>query len=248
MLRKPITYTTFDGETVTEDFYFNLTKAELIELELSTPGGFTEHLTQIAQSNDGKAIIEKFKEIIKMAYGVRSEDGKRFIKKPELFEEFTQTEAYSVLFMELATEANKSAEFINGLVPQDLARQAHEVTQNASVQAPTTQTPEAAVQNPARRMPQDRLPKQRKDQYRTEQLPQPEVTEGSNSSTDETALPAEPVTQEAAEPKTHYTLEELAALPGDQLRRLQEQGLDSDPDGGFTVRPPHESGQGFSQA
>lgn len=120
MLKKTITYTDFNGDTQTEDFYFHLSKAELVELELSEKGGFAEMLQSIVEAEDGKTIIAKFKELILKAYGVRSEDGRRFIKNDKLSEEFSQTEAYSQLFIELATDADHAATFMKGVVPSDV--------------------------------------------------------------------------------------------------------------------------------
>lgn len=120
MLKKAITYTDFEGVERTENFYFNLMQAELAEMELTTPGGFATHLQRIAESNDGKQIISTFKEILFKAYGQKSDDGRRFIKSPELSRDFEQTEAYSVLFMELVTNAEAGAAFVNGLMPAQL--------------------------------------------------------------------------------------------------------------------------------
>lgn len=117
MLKKTITYTDYDGNTRTEDFYFNLNKAEIAEMELSTNGGMEKMLTQIVNSQDGKRIMEVFKGIILKAYGVKTADGKRFEKSEEISKAFEQTEAYSELFMELVTDAEKAASFINGIVP-----------------------------------------------------------------------------------------------------------------------------------
>lgn len=121
MLKLPITYMDFEGVEVTEDYYFHLSKAELLEMELSTEGGLQKHLKSIIETMDGGVIIREFKRIILMSYGVRSHDGKRFIKNDELRNEFQQTEAYSALFMMLATQTDKAAEFINGLVPAGMA-------------------------------------------------------------------------------------------------------------------------------
>lgn len=118
MLKKTIEYKDFNDIPRTEDFYFNLTLAEVSELELSTKGGLVESLQALVASEDGGAIVAKFKEIILMAYGIKSDDGRRFIKNDLLREEFTQTNAYSALFMELATDAEKAAAFMNGIVPQ----------------------------------------------------------------------------------------------------------------------------------
>jgi hypothetical protein len=142
VLKKCITYEDFNGEEVTEELYFNLSKAELVELELSRPGGMQEHLQKIVESEDGKAIITEFKELILMSYGQRSEDGKRFIKTPILREEFQSTEAYSQLFFELCTDAEKAAEFVNGIIPTGLADEVASlnVSQNGPVPEPTVVT------------------------------------------------------------------------------------------------------------
>ena len=119
MLKKKITYTDYNGVERSEDFYFNLTKAELMEMEMSTVGGFTEMVQRIVAANDAPSIIKIFKELILKAYGEKSPDGKRFIKSKEISDAFSQTEAYSKLFMELATDANAAADFVNGLVPNE---------------------------------------------------------------------------------------------------------------------------------
>ena len=117
MLKKTITYTDYDGNKRTEDFYFNLSKAEVAEMEMSAEGGLTKTLEKIVAEQDGKRIIEMFKNLILKAYGEKSLDGKRFIKSKELSEAFSQTEAYSELFMELAMNAEASAAFVNGIIP-----------------------------------------------------------------------------------------------------------------------------------
>jgi hypothetical protein len=127
MLKKTITYVDFNGEEVVEDFFFHLSKAELVELEMSYEGGLTEQIKRIAEAEDGKAIIAEFKKIILGAYGQRSPDGRRFIKNQTLRDEFESTEAYSTLFMELVTDAEKAAEFVRGVIPQDLAEEAAKV-------------------------------------------------------------------------------------------------------------------------
>lgn len=121
MLKKTITYVDYNGMERTEDFYFNLSKAEIMELEMSTAGGLAEMINKIVAAQDAPAIIEIFKKIILKAYGIKSPDGRRFLKKDEkgnaLCNEFEQTEAYSQLFMELATDADAAAKFVNGIVP-----------------------------------------------------------------------------------------------------------------------------------
>lgn len=119
MLKKNIKYVDYDGNERTEDFYFNLNKAEVIELQLGTVGGLTKTLEKIVQEKDASRIIEYFKTIILKAYGEKSADGRRFIKSQELRDAFKQTEAYSELFMELASNAQMAAEFVNGVLPKE---------------------------------------------------------------------------------------------------------------------------------
>ena len=109
MLKLTRTYKDYNGVSRTEDFYFNLTQAEVTELELSVDGGLVEMINRIVAAQDGKQIIAIFKDIILRAYGEKSPDGKRFIKNQELRDAFAQTEAYSDLFMELATDAEAAA-------------------------------------------------------------------------------------------------------------------------------------------
>ena len=118
MLKKTITYTDYNGLERTEDFYFNLTKAEIMEMELSTTGGLSETINKIVSSKDAPAIIKIFKDLVLKAYGEKSPDGKRFMKSEEIATAFAQTEAYSQLFMELATDADAAAKFVNGIVPK----------------------------------------------------------------------------------------------------------------------------------
>ena len=117
MLKKTFTYTDFNGVERTEDHYFNLSKAELMEMELSTTGGLAEMINKIVAAQDAPAIVKIFKDLVLKAYGQKSADGRRFIKSKELSDEFSQTEAYSQLFMELATDADAAAAFVNGIVP-----------------------------------------------------------------------------------------------------------------------------------
>ena len=124
MIKKTITYMDYNQVERTEDFYFNLSKAEVMEMEMSTSGGLAEMITRIVAAQDQPAIIKIFKDLILKAYGEKSPDGKRFIKSDELSIAFSQTEAYSQLFMELATDAEAASAFVNGIVPADMAKQA----------------------------------------------------------------------------------------------------------------------------
>ncbi|MDR2395790.1 MAG: hypothetical protein LBD57_04255 [Endomicrobium sp.] len=120
MLKKTIKYVDYDGNEREEDFYFNLSKAELIEIEMNVPGGLEKKLKKIIAAQDGKEIMAIFKEIVTKAYGEKSPDGRRFIKSKALSDEFLQTEAYSELFMEITTDADKGALFVNSLLPAGL--------------------------------------------------------------------------------------------------------------------------------
>jgi len=121
MLKKTITYTDFNGNERTEDFYFNLSKAELTEMELSADGGLAETLKRIIDAQDSRQLVKIFKDLVLRSFGEKSADGKRFIKNEQLREEFSQTQAYSDLFMELATNDKAAVEFVNGILPADLA-------------------------------------------------------------------------------------------------------------------------------
>lgn len=128
MLKKTITYTDYNGVERTEDFYFNLTKAELMEMEMGTSGGFAEMIQRVIAAKDAPTIIAVFKDIILKSYGQKSPDGRRFIKSEQLREEFSQTEAYSILYMELATNDETAANFVNGIMPNDKIQQASQQT------------------------------------------------------------------------------------------------------------------------
>lgn len=122
MIKKTMTYETFDGELATEDFYFNLSKAELLDMELTT-GGFQKMITKLIDTQDRKGIVAIFKDILDLSYGVRSEDGRRFYKSDEILAEFKASQAYSDLYFELATSEEAGAEFINGVIPANLREQ-----------------------------------------------------------------------------------------------------------------------------
>ncbi len=122
MLKKTIEYVDYNGTKRKEDFYFNLTKAEISEMELEIPGGMSEMLKRITAAQDTPTLVKIFKDLILRSYGVKSDDGRRFIKSQQLKEEFSQTEAYSELFMELATNADAASQFVNGIVPADIAK------------------------------------------------------------------------------------------------------------------------------
>lgn len=120
MFKKTITYTDYNGETRKEDFFFNMTRAEVTEMELSIEGGLSDMIKRVTEAKDVPTIMKIFKDLVLKSYGQKSPDGKRFIKSKELSEEFAQTEAYSDLFMELATDSAAAAAFVNGIMPQNI--------------------------------------------------------------------------------------------------------------------------------
>ena len=116
MLKKTITYIDFNGQTRTEDHYFNLTEAEAMEMELTTTGGMVQMMESIIAAQDVPSIIKVFKELILKSYGKKGPDGRRLIKSEEISKEFSETNAYSKLFMELGTDAKKAAAFFDGVI------------------------------------------------------------------------------------------------------------------------------------
>lgn len=119
MVKKTVTYTDFDGQTRTEDFWFNFTKAELTEMELSLNGGLSQLLQKIIHENDNKQLIEYFKKLVIGAYGEKSLDGRYFRKSQEIRENFESSAAYSEIFMELASDAKAASDFVNGVIPKN---------------------------------------------------------------------------------------------------------------------------------
>lgn len=136
MLKREIKYEDFNGDQTTGIFYFNISKPELIEMEVEYEGGFGRMIQKVIETKDNKELIKQFKEIVLRAYGEKSEDGKRFIKSEELSKEFSQTAAYEVLFMELATNDEAAATFLKGVLPKDMAAGIDK--QLAAVQSPPT--------------------------------------------------------------------------------------------------------------
>lgn len=117
MLVKKITYTDYNGMERTEDFYFNISRAELMELELGTSGGIHQKIDRLQQTIDGPEIMKLFKELITLAICEKSPDGRRLLKSPEISNAFLQTEAYSVLLMELLSDPEKANGFMKAILP-----------------------------------------------------------------------------------------------------------------------------------
>lgn len=124
MLKKTMTYEGFNGEPITEDFYFNLSKAELVEMEFTAgKDGFAALMAKIVAEDDREEILKTFKKIILMSIGRRSEDGRRFEKSEQISREFEQTNAFSDLLFEFYSESSSAAEFVTAIVPTDLSNQ-----------------------------------------------------------------------------------------------------------------------------
>jgi len=117
MYKKSITYTDFNGVEREEDFYFNLTRTEIAEMQLTNDGGLQEQINKIVKAKDQEKIIKLFQDIILKSYGVKSDDGLHFYKDEKIREDFRHTAAYDELFMELSTNADAASEFVNGIVP-----------------------------------------------------------------------------------------------------------------------------------
>lgn len=124
MIKKTVTYTDFDGNERTEDFYFHLTEQELTEWELSVDGGLSGVITRIVNSTDNKKLAELFKELLIKSYGVKTPDGRGFIKNEEALNNFIYTQAFSDIYMELATDDKAASEFVNGIIPESIVRAA----------------------------------------------------------------------------------------------------------------------------
>ena len=124
MIMKTIKYVDYDGVERSESFFFNLSKAELVSMDFEIEGGFKRKIEKVIEAQNQRELIEIFKDIIFRSYGEKSADGRRFIKSKEISEAFTQTEAYSELFMELATDAKAAEAFIKGIMPADVAKDA----------------------------------------------------------------------------------------------------------------------------
>lgn len=120
MFKKKITYTDYNGQERTEDFYFNLSRSELIMLESTTPGGYAAMLQRIIDSKDQRQLMNEFTNLIKMSYGVKSDDGKHFIKNDEVVNDFLNSAAFDQMFLEFFTDDNAASDFANGVLPSNV--------------------------------------------------------------------------------------------------------------------------------
>ena len=131
MHKERITYTDYNGTERTEEFYFNLTKAEIVDMELTTDGGLEAMIQKIVDSKDSKKIVETFKNLINKAYGIKSDDGRRFMKSEEISKAFTETEAYSDLYIRLSTNADDAIAFVRGIIPGGMENVPNPIPENA---------------------------------------------------------------------------------------------------------------------
>lgn len=118
MLKKTVTYTDYNGVERTEDFYFNLTRSELMEMHLTTEGGMDEKINSIIKAKSQPELEKLFKEILLKSYGKKSPDGRLFMKNDEIRAEFEASPVYDELYMKLFTDENAAADFVNGVIPQ----------------------------------------------------------------------------------------------------------------------------------
>lgn len=185
MLKKTITYTNFLGETVTEDFYFNISSREVTEMEIShnLVGGYGEMIRRMIKAENGAELIPEFKAFIQSSYGIRSADGKKFYKTPEATADFEASGAYDALFLEFLTQPGAGAEFVSNILPKDFDDVAGKIVK-------------AAEETVRRRAPQDHLPKH---------SPEPETVQIPTS-----APVLEPVADKPTPPR-NMTFEEYQA-------------------------------------
>ncbi len=169
MLKKTITYEDFNGETRSEDFFFNISKQELITMELVEKNGLASYLKAIVDSKDGKAIMDKFNEIIMMSVGQKSEDGRRFIKNQDVRDEFASTGAYEALFMELVTDAAAAATFIKAILPQNLDLNVSTTPSVAAV--PDLPIPPAGIQHVEPKDPSEMTREELIEAFRNKTIP-----------------------------------------------------------------------------
>lgn len=144
MLKRPIKYTNANDEEVEEVFYFHLSQAELIELEVEYDAGLATALNTIIETQDRKEIIRVFKDIVLRSYGIKTADGKGFEKSDAIRQKFANSFAYSVLFMELATDDGKAAEFVKGIMPKEFADVIEKAELQEKTKAALTKVPDDA--------------------------------------------------------------------------------------------------------
>ena len=132
MHKETVTYEDWNGKERTEDFYFNLTEQELVRMDILENSALKDKIERVTKAKDDKEILSLFEKIVYESYGVKSEDGRRFIKTPEVKQEFTETPAYSIIYMKLASDADAAAKFVNEIVPKPKNQPVQDVTSIAN--------------------------------------------------------------------------------------------------------------------
>jgi hypothetical protein len=225
MLRQTLTYKDFNGEEQTEDFYFNLTQAEALATELSGEGNsFSSYMDRVIKAKNGREIISGMQEIIKLSYGERSVDGSRFEKSPEILMRFTSSNAYSVLFMKMATDAGFAAEFANGITPEGLDEAVLEAARNkqAAAESTTAETPSQKARRESEERMQGHRNKMEAKGSDIVDVPKPQVIEGPSE-----VAPTEEPAQELRVTSTKMTPEEIDALPiSEEAKARLHESLD----------------------
>ena len=120
MIKRTVTYEDYNGEKRTETFYFHYTEAEILDMEMSEEGSFAERIQRIIDAKDNTALMKLIKKFVIDAYGVKSDDGKRFMKNDEVKAAFLECPAYSDIFMDMVTDEDIAAEFVNGVIPNTM--------------------------------------------------------------------------------------------------------------------------------
>lgn len=132
MLKKTYTYIDYNGVERTETFYFHFTEAEILDMEMSAEGGFAERVQRIVDAKDQAALMKVIKNFVIDAYGVKSDDGRRFIKNDKVKTEFVECPAFSDIFMDMVTNDELAAEFVNGVIPDTMKKRFAEIASNKS--------------------------------------------------------------------------------------------------------------------
>lgn len=135
MLKKTISYTDYDGNQRTEDFYFNLSKAEITEMELSMEGGMRAYIQRIIAAKSQLELVKLFKDVLLLTYGKKSDDGRLFLKNDAIRAEFEASPAFSAIYMDLVTDEAKASAFVNGIMPADMPNQNPAMEMAATVSA-----------------------------------------------------------------------------------------------------------------
>lgn len=135
MLKKTISYTDYDGNQRTEDFYFNLSKAEITEMELSMEGGMRAYIQRIIAAKSQLELVKLFKDVVLKSYGKKSADGRLFMKNDAIRAEFEAHPAYSMIYMDLVTDEAEASAFVNGIMPADMPNQNPAMEMAATVSA-----------------------------------------------------------------------------------------------------------------